>query len=62
MKEEVQSAVDFLTKILRTRNVAEDKVEKFNMSLLDTLTKHYEDHWFPEKPFKGSAYRYEAML
>lgn len=57
MKEELGSAVDFLTKILRTRNVAENKVDTFNTSLLDLLTKHYEDHWFPEKPFKGSAYR-----
>ena len=57
MKDELGSAVDFLTKILRTRNVPESKVEKFNTCLLDVLTNHYEDHWFPEKPFKGSAYR-----
>lgn len=62
MKDEVKSAVDFLSNILlssRTHTLKIDHVlaEKFRENLQIVLLSHYEDHWFPEKPFKGSAYR-----
>jgi len=58
MKKEVQSAVDFLTNILRSRdgvNAAQSQL--FKSSLITLLCNRYQNHWFPEKPFKGSGYR-----
>ncbi|KAK2158037.1 hypothetical protein LSH36_178g02051 [Paralvinella palmiformis] len=57
MKKEVQSAVEFLAKLLRKRNVNADKVDSFVVCFEGVLCSHYQDHWFPEKPFKGSGYR-----
>jgi len=61
MKKEVQSAIDFLTNILKTHRTSlgvEGKVlDSFYACLETVLCSHYEAHWFPEKPFKGSAYR-----
>merc|ERR1712008_149731 len=38
-------------------SVAEDQLVKFRDSLVEVLRRRYRDHWFPEKPFKGSGYR-----
>jgi protein Tob/BTG len=58
MKEEIKSAVDFLTNIIRSRDdVNETQTRQFNDSLTNLLSDRYQDHWFPEKPFKGSGYR-----
>ena len=47
MKDKLGSAIDFLTKILEPGMYQRSKVEKFSTCLLDVLTNHYEDHWFP---------------
>lgn len=57
MKREIKSAVDFLTNILRTGNVSQSQTEIFNSTLVTLLCNHYQNHWFPEKPFKGSGFR-----
>ncbi|KAH3819888.1 protein BTG2-like [Dreissena polymorpha] len=58
MKEEIKSAVDFLTNILRSKNeINHDKSSQFNAVLQNILSARYQDHWFPEKPFKGSGFR-----
>lgn len=58
MKEEIKSAVDFLTNILRSRDDINDiKTNQFNSALKNLLIARYQGHWFPEKPFKGSGYR-----
>ncbi|KAL4226995.1 Protein btg1 [Mactra antiquata] len=58
MKDEIKSAVDFLTNILRSRgDVNETQTYQFNTTLTNLLLHRYQDHWFPEKPFKGSGYR-----
>jgi len=60
MKFEITSAVDFLTNILRTtklRAVSPSQLETFKHTLTMLMCAHYEDHWFPQKPFKGSGYR-----
>ena len=59
MKLEVQSASNFLSHIVRPskRNVSESKLGKFRNSLIEVFRRRYRDHWFPEKPFKGSGYR-----
>ena len=57
MKREVKSAVDFLTNILRSGDVSQNQTELFNSTLIALLCNRYQNHWFPEKPFKGSGFR-----
>ena len=59
MKLELQSASNFLVHLVRLskRNVSETQLGKFRDSLIEVLRRRYRDHWFPEKPFKGSGYR-----
>jgi len=56
MIEEVDSAVGFLIKIL-TNALNDDRLGCFRERLQVLMLDHYENHWFPEKPFKGSGYR-----
>lgn len=55
MRNEIQRAVDFLVDLIR--GLALDEAVAFKSSLANVLTSHYKDHWFPEKPCRGSAYR-----
>jgi len=61
MKLELQSAANFLVHLIRLgrRNPAvnEQQLEKFRAAVVEVLRRRYRDHWFPEKPFKGSGYR-----
>lgn len=57
MKEEVRSATDFLARLVAGGRWESSTVDSFREQLDNVLFSHYEDHWFPEKPFKGSAYR-----
>ena len=33
------------------------QLEKFRVAIVEVLRRRYRDHWFPEKPCKGSGYR-----
>jgi hypothetical protein len=58
MKIELRSAVDFLSNFIRnSKHVTEEQLNIFRTSLLQLLQLKYENHWFPEKPCKGSGYR-----
>merc|ERR1711887_28726 len=59
MKLELLSASNFLVHLIRLgrRNVSESQLSKFRDCLIEILRRRYRDHWFPEKPFKGSVYR-----
>jgi protein Tob/BTG len=57
MLDEVNSVCGFIAKLLRQRSLESRKVALFEESLRTVLCTHYVDHWFPEKPYKGSAYR-----
>lgn len=57
MLSEVNSVVIFVSKLLSQRKVASEMIDSFKEALRELLCTHYEDHWFPDKPFKGSAYR-----
>lgn len=57
MKEEVRSATDFLARLVSGGRWESSTTDSFREELDNVLFSHYEDHWFPEKPFKGSAYR-----
>jgi len=57
MQKEVDSAVQFICGLLRARSMSLDLVEAFRTVLCEVMYGRYEGHWFPEKPFRGSAYR-----
>lgn len=56
---EIESASSFLANLLRleNRHIKIARVEMFRKTLEDLLRHHYQHHWFPEKPCKGSGYR-----
>ncbi len=58
MLKEVKSAVQLLVHILSLNNsICKTKLEKFSECLEKLLCLRYEQHWHPQKPFLGSAYR-----
>ena len=61
MRIEVTSAANFLVRLLRLNkesNVLSDhQLEMYRAALIETLRTRYREHWFPEKPCKGSGYR-----
>lgn len=58
MRQEVFSAVSFLSGLLRHRKaLTPDELDRFSSCLFNVLTTRYSNHWFPEHPFKGSAFR-----
>jgi len=59
MKVELNSAANFLVHLLRLGRcqASDPQLEKFRLALLEVLKRRYREHWFPERPFKGSGYR-----
>ncbi|XP_033220861.1 protein BTG2-like [Belonocnema kinseyi] len=59
MRLEIVSAADFLVDLLRiqTGQVTERQLELFKSSLTEVLKRRYRDHWFPDRPNRGSGYR-----
>jgi len=57
MQKEIDSAVQFICGLLRARSLSLDLVDAFRTVLCEVMYGRYEGHWFPDKPFKGSAYR-----
>ncbi|GFS57661.1 protein BTG2 [Nephila pilipes] len=57
MKVEIGIASDFLTGMMRNKCPNPNKVEHFKNNLVNLLKDHFEQHWFPGSPTRGSAYR-----
>jgi len=59
MRLEIHSAANFLVHLLRLHHngLTESQLELFKSSLTDVLRRRYQEHWFPEKPARGSGYR-----
>lgn len=58
MKLELQSAANFLVHLIRRKHTGSDvQLEKFRVAIVEVLRRRYRDHWFPDKPCKGSGYR-----
>ncbi|XP_058058664.1 protein Tob2-like [Anopheles bellator] len=60
MRIEVNSAADFLMNLLRVRKanqLSENQLQHFKGSLEQILTRHFQRHWYPDVPTKGSGFR-----
>ena len=59
MRLEIVSAADFLVHLLRlqTGQLSEPQLDNFKLSLTQVLRRRYRDHWFPDRPNRGSGYR-----
>jgi protein Tob/BTG len=61
MKHEIQSAANFIAHLLRRNKekkiICEPQLIRFRDSLIECFRRRYRDHWYPEKPEKGSCYR-----
>lgn len=64
MKKEINCAAQFVVNLIQINCpkghqaiCSTIQLESFKDSLVDVLCLRYNDHWFPEKPLKGSAYR-----
>jgi protein Tob/BTG len=58
MRDEIRTACKFLRDLLRLGNLLSDnELEVFRRTMEDVMKLHYQQHWFPEKPTKGSGYR-----
>jgi protein Tob/BTG len=59
MRIEIVSAADFLIHLLRLQagQLSERQLEMFKSSLTEVLRRRYRDHWFPDRPNRGSGYR-----
>jgi len=58
MSMEVTSAANFLANLMRARETCcGNRLDVFAKVLRDLLCEHYQSHWFPEAPFRGSGYR-----
>ncbi|TSM04867.1 Mimecan [Bagarius yarrelli] len=58
MKTEVLTTVNFLTGLIRmTGLLTEDHLRHFSFFLKEALFEHYQNHWFPKAPCRGSGYR-----
>ncbi|PRD22020.1 UNVERIFIED_CONTAM: Btg2 [Trichonephila clavipes] len=57
MKLEIGIAADFVAGMIRNKCPNPNKAENFRNNLVDLLTGHIDQHWFPGTPTRGSAYR-----
>jgi len=58
MRREIVSAVNFISTFLTSRNgIPAEDVNRFRRCLCRLLASRYSEHWFPERPCKGSAFR-----
>ncbi|KAI1303105.1 Protein BTG3 [Halotydeus destructor] len=58
MKDEISAAADFLARLVgKNETLPKEKVQQFREGVNDILTDKFKDHWFPDKPTKGQAYR-----
>uniref|UniRef100_A0A8C5UDT1 Anti-proliferative protein domain-containing protein n=1 Tax=Malurus cyaneus samueli TaxID=2593467 RepID=A0A8C5UDT1_9PASS len=58
MKDEIASAVFFITKLVRKKEkLSKHKLDKFAAKLSAILFEKYKNHWYPENPCRGHAFR-----
>lgn len=63
MKEEIAAAVFFVARLVkRYGSLDNDNRERFAAALTSVLFENYKNHWHPNAPTKGQAYRSVNLL
>ena len=61
MKEEIEAAARYLTKLVSRLNqpptISGEQLQTFEKHLVRLSEERFRDHWFPEKPQRGQAFR-----
>ena len=58
MKEEIQHATHFLCeKLKENKHLSDEQCELFGTTLESLMLQRFRNHWHPDKPLKGNAYR-----
>lgn len=61
MKEEIEAAARFLTLLVSRSNqsavISEEQLQTFKRHLIRLFEERFHDHWFPERPQRGQAFR-----
>lgn len=58
MKEEIAAAVFFMARLVkRYGSLDNEGRERFAAALTSVLFENYKNHWHPNTPTKGQAYR-----
>jgi len=61
MKEEIAAAVFFVARLVKRYGCLDnDGRERFAAALTAVLFENYKNHWHPNAPTKGQAYRSAA--
>ncbi|KAH0623338.1 hypothetical protein JD844_031554 [Phrynosoma platyrhinos] len=59
MKDEIAVTVFFITRLVKKYNkLSKHQVEMFASKLMTIMFEKYKNHWYPDNPSKGQAYRY----
>ncbi|KAM8977006.1 protein BTG3 [Pelodytes ibericus] len=58
MKNEITAAVFFLSRLIRkNEKLRKEEIDVFSLELTRILHEKYVNHWYPDTPTKGQAYR-----
>jgi len=57
MRTEISKAAAFLSSMIRNKNLTTEKLSQFRDALEARFASSFTDHWFPERPLRGNAYR-----
>jgi protein Tob/BTG len=57
MRTEISNAVNFLSNLIRNKNPSPSQLAQFQDALASRFAASFTDHWFPERPLRGNAYR-----
>uniref|UniRef100_H9GBP0 BTG anti-proliferation factor 4 n=1 Tax=Anolis carolinensis TaxID=28377 RepID=H9GBP0_ANOCA len=58
MKDEIAVTVFFIMRLVKRHNkLSRQQVEVFASKLMTVLVEKYKNHWYPDNPSKGQAYR-----
>ena len=58
MKEEIAAAVFFMARLVKRYGCLDnDSRERFAAALTSILFENYKNHWHPNAPTRGQAYR-----
>lgn len=64
MKDEINAAVTFLIRMICVNNsqLSKQQTDDLQEKITLLLTNKFHNHWFPDKPCKGQAFRYRSIF